>query len=185
MNGDPFYGSLTFVLAAMACAYLLIGGNLGERERVQRESLAALELECGRLLQRSSLYESAPWGFDHERYFLNRVVKLETSYDPDQLLSMLLGIEECFGREREGEAGYQGRVLDLDILYYDDRIIRDSTLKLPHPRIHERRFTLAPLHEVAPDLFDPLRQKDVRTLLEECPDPLEVKIFEKGCITST
>ncbi len=169
----------------MALAYLLIGGNLGERERVQQEALAALERSCGRLFHRSSLYESAPWGFHHERYFLNRVVSIDTPYTPNELLNQLLNIEGGFGRDREREAGYQGRVLDLDILYYEERIVREKSLTIPHPRIHERRFTLAPLCEVAPELFDPLRQKDVRTMLDECTDPLEVKVFEKGCITST
>lgn len=169
----------------MVPTYLLIGGNLGERERVQAEALLALEKGLGRIGECSALYESAPWGFDHERYFLNRVVRLDTELSPEELLEGLLHIEAGFGRERSKEKGYEGRLLDLDILYYGERIVAEPELRIPHPRLHERRFTLLPLAEIAGELFDPLREKRVRALLEACEDPLEVKVFDEGWITST
>ncbi len=178
---DPLFLSLF----EMARAYLLIGGNLGSRERIQKEAFDELERCCGSVFAWSSLYESAPWGFDHSQHFLNRVVALSTELPPEALLDELLSIEDRFGRERHREGVYQGRTLDLDILYYDDRIIRKEGLKIPHPHIPERRFTLSPLEEVAPDFLDPLRKKRVRTLLEECQDPIGVKVFASGCVTNT
>ncbi|MFB6258089.1 MAG: 2-amino-4-hydroxy-6-hydroxymethyldihydropteridine diphosphokinase [Flavobacteriales bacterium] len=174
-DGVPTFGSLNFEVSAMPRVYLLIGGNLGERERVQEEALRSVEAECGPAFSRSLLYKSAPWGFDHERDFLNRVVGIDSRHSPRGLLRQLLRIERP----------YQGRTLDLDILYFEDRIVREETLKIPHPRIPERRFTLLPLCEIAPGMEDPLREKSVRTMLGECPDPIEVKVFSKGCITST
>ncbi len=163
----------------------MIGGNLGPRERIQKEALRAVEESCGPVFTSSSLYESAPWGFDHERYFLNRVIGVDTSHTPLALLEELLAIEDTFGRERQEEGVYQGRILDLDILYYEERIVWEERLKIPHPKIPERRFTLEPLNEVAPEMTDPLTEKSVRTMIRECEDPLGVKVFEKGWITST
>lgn len=169
----------------MARAYLLIGGNLGEREKVQKQALDAIASECGEFFVRSSLYESAPWGFDHDRHFLNRVVGVETSLSPRTLLECILGIEDRFGRERKKEGVYQGRTLDIDILYYEDRIVREEGLKIPHPHIPDRRFTLLPLAEIAPQGMDPLREKSMEGMLRDCSDPNPVKVFEKGWITST
>ncbi len=169
----------------MGRAYILIGGNLGDRERYQSEALAHIEREAGSVRTRSSLYQSAHWGFEHEKDFLNRVVGIDTELSPKQLLERLLRIEDRFGRKRKGERGYKGRILDLDILYFEDLILDETDLKLPHPRIPERRFTLLPLNEIVPELMDPLRGRSVRSMLEACPDPLEVKVFQEGCITST
>lgn len=169
----------------MMRTFLLIGGNLGDRRRIQREALRALERSCGDIFVRSSLYESPPWGFEHERHFLNRVVGIETHHPPRALLEELLAIEKSFGRERKQEERYQGRTLDLDILYYEDKIVREADLKIPHPRIPERRFTLVPLSEIAPDREDPLQERKVRAMLADCEDPIGVKVLEEGCITST
>lgn len=169
----------------MARTRILIGGNLGDRERIQEEVLLVLEEEAGRIVARSSLYRSTPWGFAHSRDFLNRVLVLETERAPLDLLERLLRIEERFGRERRDERSYQGRYLDLDILYYEDRIIQEPSLKVPHPRIPERRFTLAPLDELEPGFLDPLREMTVKEMLEQCSDPLEVKVHDPTCVTNT
>jgi len=131
---------------------------------------------CGRVVKVSSSYESEPWGFEAEEWFLNRVIVIETSMSPEDLIRQLLDIERDLGRERHPEKeGYTSRTADLDVLYFGDKIILTETLTVPHPRLHLRRFALLPMCEVAPDLVHPVFGLTQTELLNRCPDTLKVR----------
>ena len=153
-------------------AILLLGGNQGHRRRMLTSARNQIELHAGRMLEQSSLYETEPWGFQAKQNFLNQVVVIETTCQPRELLEMLLDIEKELGRETAAPgSGYSSRVIDIDILFYDEQIIDTPSLQVPHPQLHKRRFTLEPLREVAPDLLHPVLQKTTTQLLNECQDP--------------
>jgi 2-amino-4-hydroxy-6-hydroxymethyldihydropteridine diphosphokinase len=157
----------------MKIVYLGIGTNLGEREFNLREALNRIELQIGLLTASSPVYETEPWGFDSDDKFLNMVVRVRTSLSPQALLKETGLIEASLGRIR-GENQYASRIIDIDILFYDDLIIDEVNLKIPHPGIAERRFVLVPLNEIAPDLVHPLLKNTVSSLLESCPDSSQV-----------
>lgn len=159
-------------------SFILLGSNLGERELLLEKAVEMITVSCGELLSMSRLYESEPWGFESENNFLNQVIMIKTDQGPHDLLKELLSIEAELGRRRlEGVVGYQSRPMDLDILYYDDLIIDDSDLILPHPRLHLRRFTLLPLCDIAPYFVHPLLQMTNKKLLDECNDISDVKVL--------
>ncbi len=153
--------------------FILLGSNLGERQIVLKEAGRNISKDIGEIVRKSSVYETAPWGFNVSELFLNQVVEVKTSLQPNVLLSRLLEIETSMGRLRENDA-YQSRIIDLDILFYNDLIISEPDLVLPHPRLHLRRFTLIPLNEIATDLVHPVFGKTIQTLLVECKDSLVV-----------
>jgi 2-amino-4-hydroxy-6-hydroxymethyldihydropteridine diphosphokinase len=154
----------------MGIAYLLTGSNEGDRAGYLQSAATQLRQVAGKLLQCSDIYESASWGFEHPSPFLNQAIKLETILDPNELLEILLQIEARCGRTRTNDEGYEARTLDIDILFYDDLVIETQDLDIPHPRLHQRRFTLKPMVEIAPDYVHPLLKKSISQLLEECPD---------------
>lgn len=159
----------------MAYSFILLGSNLGEREQLLKEAIAMIGESCGEVVSCSDIYETEPWGFVAENNFLNMVVKLETKLSPHDLLKELLSIEAVLGRRRDANVkGYASRPMDLDILYYDDMIINDEDLVLPHPRLHLRRFTLLPLCDISSDFEHPILKKTNKTLLEECEDTSQV-----------
>lgn len=153
---------------------ILLGSNIGDRQLALEEAKLMIYKRIGKLIQSSSLFESEPWGFKHKNYFLNQVIVVETSLPPHDLLKELLIIEKMLGRKREN-SGYSSRIIDLDILFYNNLIISEDYLKIPHPRLHERRFTLLPLDEILPDYIHPLLKKSVSSLLNECEDSLVVR----------
>ncbi|MBA3900505.1 MAG: 2-amino-4-hydroxy-6-hydroxymethyldihydropteridine diphosphokinase [Bacteroidetes bacterium] len=154
-------------------AVLLLGSNLGDTFDNLSQARLQLSRQTGKINLASSLYETLPWGFKHENNFLNQVLVLETEFGPLELLNRILKIEEALGRHRDGQ-GYQARVIDIDILYYNKEIIEDEFLKVPHPLLHERRFTLAPLTEVLPDFIHPVFKEDNKSLLRKCKDNSKV-----------
>ncbi len=159
-------------------SFILLGTNMGDRESLLRNAIMMINASCGEVVAQSKIYETEPWGFVAGNNFLNQVVMIETELKPHDLLKELLSIEAVLGRQRqEGVVGYQSRPMDLDILYYDDFIVDDSDLTLPHPRMHRRRFTLLPLCDIAPDLKHPVFDKTNRVLLEQCDDDSDVKIY--------
>jgi 2-amino-4-hydroxy-6-hydroxymethyldihydropteridine diphosphokinase len=153
-----------------------IGTNLGERETNLRESIAGIEKNIGPVLKCSSLYETEPWGFKSDNQFLNMVVLAETKLSPSGVLGAILMIEAFLGRIR-GDIQYASRIIDIDILLYDDTVVDEVSLKIPHPHMHERRFVLAPLCEIDPDLVHPVLKKTIASLLETCEDKSEVKKY--------
>ncbi len=157
---------------------ILIGSNQGQRELIISQSIKMLAGRCGEVFLLSSLYETEPWGFIAEQNFLNQVVALDTEKNPYDLLRELLMIEKELGRKRHEVEGYESRPIDLDILYYDDKIINDADLILPHPRLHKRRFALMPLCDIAADFIHPVFKRSNRELLNECEDTSEVKLYK-------
>jgi 2-amino-4-hydroxy-6-hydroxymethyldihydropteridine diphosphokinase len=156
----------------MNSSYLLIGGNEGDREAALSEARTHLETG-GAIAKASSLYETAPWGRTDQPWFLNQALLLETPADAPALLKTLLHIEERMGRKRLEK--YGSRRIDIDILFFNDAIVRLPDLVIPHPEIANRRFVLEPLNEIAPDFCHPVLHQTVRELLLACTDRLEVK----------
>ncbi|MGD0885037.1 MAG: 2-amino-4-hydroxy-6-hydroxymethyldihydropteridine diphosphokinase [Thermodesulfovibrionales bacterium] len=149
----------------MCVAYIGIGSNLGNREKNILRAVAVLS-EAGIVIkERSSLHETEPWGIKDQPKFLNMVLEGETDKEPAQLLEMLKKIERAIGREDTYRWG--PRIIDLDILFYDDLVINEPSLQIPHPHLHERAFVLKPLSEIAPEKIHPVFKKSVRELLSE------------------
>jgi len=140
----------------VARAYVGLGSNLGDRERTIRRALDELAAEPGvRVVAVSTLIDTEPVGPVEQPRFLNGVVELETTLAARDLLALLLDVERRFGRRREGVSPQGPRTLDLDLLVYGEAEVAEPGLDLPHPRLHERRFVLEPLAEVAPGLEVP------------------------------
>ena len=166
-------------ISAVETCYILFGSNLGDKNGIFDQACLYINNRCGHVVKVSAAYESEPWGFESEEWFLNRVIVLETLMTPENLLKELLEIERKLGRERHPEVeGYTSRTADLDILYYGQRVICTETLIVPHPRLHRRRFALLPMCEVAPDMIHPAFGRTQTELLEHCPDTLAVRKLE-------
>jgi 2-amino-4-hydroxy-6-hydroxymethyldihydropteridine diphosphokinase len=181
---------------------LLLGSNLGGRRRMLADAKEMIGRKAGSVVRESSLYETEPWGFESQHAFLNQVLALETHLEPQELMELLLEIEKELGRgsgsgpasvsgpgldhnnsypDKSGNnepggsnAGYSSRVIDIDILFYGQRIIDTPSLKVPHPQLHKRRFTLEPLSELYPNLVHPGFGKAISRLLDECHDHSQV-----------
>jgi 2-amino-4-hydroxy-6-hydroxymethyldihydropteridine diphosphokinase len=159
----------------MNISYLLIGGNQGDRLARLAEARELIIAADGQILVASALYETAAWGKTDQPDFLNQALEVATARDAPAWLLTLLTIEEHMGRRRAEK--YGPRIIDIDILFFNNSIIRDPGLIIPHPEIQNRRFALTPLEEIAPFLIHPVLQKTIRQLLAECTDPLAVKQF--------
>jgi 2-amino-4-hydroxy-6-hydroxymethyldihydropteridine diphosphokinase len=160
----------------MSVVYVLLGTNLGNKsENINQAKIFIRELNLT-ILKESGVYKSSPWGFDHPESFYNQVICLQTELSPDQLLIELLNIEKQMGRFRTAER-YEARIIDLDILFYDNRIVQSEKLSIPHPLLHQRRFTLEPLCEIAASLVHPVLKKSIYNLLNECEDSGIVKLI--------
>ena len=163
---------------ASESVFVLLGSNLGDRELLVNQACRMMGERCGEIVAKSRLFESEPWGFQSEHWFLNMVVRLATPLSPDALMQELLNIEKELGRDRTVQhEGYVSRPMDLDILYYGDEIIDTQLVIVPHPRLHQRRFTLLPLCDVAPDFVHPTIKKTNLQLLDECQDSGKVNIY--------
>ena len=157
----------------MNTAYILIGGNLGDRAAYLEQAVKEIEALCGSITRISSIYETAAWGNTKQPAFYNQAIQLTTLLPPETLLEQLLAIEIEMGRVRTQK--YGPRTIDLDILMIDDKVIDTPALTIPHPQLHNRRFALLPLTEIAPSLHHPVLDKTVSGLLENCTDTLDVQ----------
>lgn len=158
--------------------FILLGSNVGNREILINQAVRRISDVCGKVVGKSPVYESEPWGFDSEQWFLNQVVKIETELKPDELMKQLLAVELELGRDRvTPHEGYTSRPMDLDILYYGNQIIDTEYVTAPHPRLHLRRFTLLPLCDLAPDFVHPKFGIKNEELLRNCQDNGIVKRF--------
>lgn len=156
----------------MHTAYLLIGGNLGNRKSNLQQAAQLVEEYCGDIISISAIYETAAWGFTDQPTFLNQVLVLNTELEPEQLMQELLAVEKELGRVREQKMG--PRTIDIDILLIDDLVLQTAHLTIPHPALPLRRFALTPLAEVAPVKIHPTLKKTIAELLTDCPDTLAV-----------
>lgn len=157
----------------MNYAYLVIGGNMGDREQQLFHAARLLEERCGRIIDRSAIYETSPWGKTDQNDFLNQALVVETRLQARNFLKELLYIENLMGRNRKEKFG--PRIIDIDIIFFNHEIINEPELVLPHPQMSKRRFVLEPLNEVAPAYIHPVFYKTVSELLNACEDPLTVK----------
>lgn len=131
--------------------------------------------ELGPIIKLSSVYETAPWGKSDQPNYLNQGVQIETNFEPTELLSRCLKIEGQLGRVRDEKWG--ARLIDIDIIYFDNQIMNSKNLIIPHPRMAERKFVLEPLTEISPDFIHPLLKKTNKELLTDCKDQLSIKVF--------
>ena len=157
-------------------AYLLMGGNVGDTLSSLQHAIDILATDYGTILQKSRIYRTAPWGKINQQVFLNQAVLLETALTADALLTGLLHTEETMGRKRVEK--YGPRIIDIDILLYNNSVIKSPGLTVPHPQLQYRRFALAPLNEIASSIVHPVLNKTIQQLLQDCPDDLPVSVFE-------
>ena len=151
----------------MKTVYLALGSNLGDRRGNLRAAIESMTSAGISVLRESPIYETEPVGYTAQRWFLNMVVEAETALFPMQLLTRAGKIERTLGRVRTIPNG--PRTIDIDILLYGTAVVRTPRLDIPHPRMHERRFVLVPLADLAPDLRHPVSRKTVRQMLNEAP----------------
>lgn len=152
--------------------FIGLGSNLGDKEENIRRALLLLTEGGAESILLSSLYLAEPVGFRNQPWFLNLVAEVGTKLSPRELLSLAIEIEEKLGRERVINNG--PRTIDVDILLYRDRVVEEDDLVIPHPRLHLRRFVLAPLAEIAPDSIHPVLKKTVSEILNDLSDPARV-----------
>jgi 2-amino-4-hydroxy-6-hydroxymethyldihydropteridine diphosphokinase len=148
--------------------YLLIGGNMGERMANLAAARNRINIDCGRITASSSIYETEAWGYKEQPAFLNQALAIETSLEAEKLMEEILKIELALGRKREIPLG--PRIIDIDIIYFNDEIINSSNLTIPHPSMAQRKFVLMPLTEIAPAYIHPILLKTNEVLLKECGD---------------
>ena len=154
--------------------FLGIGGNLGDRIANLQQAVELIDKRIGQLSKISSIYLSEPWGFSHKKYFTNIIVELYTRQNPEEVLSNAQTIEYEMKRRRTGQ-GYQGRTMDIDILFYNDSIIDTDNLIVPHPRICQRLFVLLPMSEIYPNFRHPQTGQTMQELAKLCTDESKIK----------
>ncbi len=162
----------------MKLAAIGLGSNIEPRLEALEKSILWVESLIGKVIQKSKIYESEPWGVLNQSYFLNQVVLVETELNPLEVLQYLKKIEALMGRE-EGER-WGPRLIDLDLLFLDREIFHSSELLLPHPRLHERNFVLLPLQEVFSEWVHPTYQMNIRDLLRYCQDEGIVTLYREA-----
>ncbi|MCK9255694.1 MAG: 2-amino-4-hydroxy-6-hydroxymethyldihydropteridine diphosphokinase [Bacteroidales bacterium] len=154
--------------------YLGIGGNLGNRIENIQKTLSLIAEKIGKIEKLSSIYLSEAWGFQHKKYFTNIVIKLNTEKSPEKTLKLISEIELKLKRIRNSQ-DYEGRTMDIDILFYNNEIIKTKDLIIPHPHIQDRLFVLLPLSEIEKDLLHPIFKKTSLEILKECEDKGQIR----------
>ena len=150
----------------MAIAYLGLGTNVGNKRRNMITAAALLAERVGDILALSGFYETEPWGFESENFFLNAAVKLKTSFSPLEVLQITQQIEKELGRTEKSNGVYHDRIIDIDILLYGDEVLQIPELTLQHPLMHERKFVMDPLAEIAPFVVHPVLKERIIDLKE-------------------
>lgn len=156
-------------------AYLCLGGNLGDTVAIFAEAIDLLRSNGLTTDCKSSIYTSKAWGMENAPDFFNQIIRVKTLLNEHDLMQKLLQVERQLGRKRALSGQYESRTLDIDIILFNDEIINEEHLHIPHPRMHLRRFVLEPLAEIAPQLVHPLFHKTIGQLLKECPDTGHIK----------
>ena len=179
MNKNDYKRFNTFDLKIlrMKKVFLGLGSDLGDREDNLRQVVKVLGKSAGKITAVSPVYETEPVGFRGKGDFLNMVICIETFLSPPALLEKLMLTESQLGRIRS-ETRNISRIIDIDILLYGNEVINESSLIVPHPRMHERRFVLVPLNDIAPDLVHPVTGKTISELLAVCRDKGRIRLFK-------
>jgi 2-amino-4-hydroxy-6-hydroxymethyldihydropteridine diphosphokinase len=159
-------------------AYLILGGNIADRMEYLNRAKEELLVKPIRIIRLSSIYESEPWGSESQLYYLNQVIQIETSLSAEALLENIKMIEQKLKRIRSKTNRNADRTIDIDILFYNLQIITSDELEIPHPRLHLRKFVLVPMMELDPFLMHPIIHKTIKEILQQCDDPLKVKLFD-------
>ncbi len=158
-------------------AYISAGSNIGDRLQNCRKGIESLTASAkSRILAQSRFYMTEPVDYEDQDWFINLMVKLETALDPFQLLDQIETVQRAAGRMRDA-IRYGPRILDLDIIFFDDRIINSERLVVPHPRMHQRRFVLKPICDIDPTIIHPVLKKDMQSLLDRLGED-EQKVIE-------
>ena len=155
--------------------YLLLGGNMGDRISNLSTAKKLIEQKIGKITKRSSVYQTAAWGIKDQPDFLNQVLLVKTKLDALECMQQILAIENKIGRIRTIKNA--PRVIDIDILFYNDEIINLPNLVVPHPQIEKRKFVLIPMNELVADMIHPVLRRSINYLLSTCTDPLEVRLL--------
>jgi len=154
----------------MATVYIGIGSNLGDRKKNCFRAIELLQEKGINVTKSSSLYETEPWGVKNQPRFINMAIEIETKLKPKKLLRILKDIEREMGRNESTK--WSQRIIDLDILLFDNIVLNEDNLKIPHPLMHERDFVLIPLCEIAPHLKHPVLKLTVEELMQKFPNPI-------------
>ena len=162
-----------YICYNMNSVFLLLGSNLGNRLQLIQQAIEQIENDIAAVLKKSSVYQTASWGKTDAPDYLNQVIELHTDLSPRKILQLILNIEKRLGRDRQEK--WASRIIDIDILFYGQSIVDEDELKIPHPELHNRRFTLEPLAEIAPGLVHPLLKMNILTLKDKLKDNLHVK----------
>jgi 2-amino-4-hydroxy-6-hydroxymethyldihydropteridine diphosphokinase len=163
------------MILGMKRVFLGLGSNLGDRADNLQQAKNRIGESIGPVVSASSVYETEPWGFESDNEFINMVLCAETDLSPSGLLGRILMIESQLGRIR-CETRYSSRTIDIDILLYDSEIINEEALIIPHPRMHERRFVMVPMAEIAPLFIHPVLKKTMKSILKSCHDTCKVEL---------
>ena len=155
--------------------YLALGSNLGDRLHYLSTATHFIQQRIGRILQQSALYETDAWGVSEQPSYYNQVLEVETNLQAEEILTICLQIETELGRVRTSHWG--ARTIDIDILLHHSQIIDNQHLTIPHPRMHQRKFVLVPLSDIAPQKKHPIFRATIQTLLEQCTDTLDVRLI--------
>lgn len=156
--------------------YLGLGSNLGNKTKNLQKAKYEIMEQIGKILKIADLYETEPWGFENKNWFLNTVVEVETAFNEIETLKKCLLIEKKLGRVRSTQKNtYLSRIIDIDILFFDSKIINLPELCIPHPHIQNRNFVLFPLADIAPEFIHPKLRKTVKYLLQTCKDTTQIK----------
>jgi 2-amino-4-hydroxy-6-hydroxymethyldihydropteridine diphosphokinase len=152
--------------------YFIIGGNLGDRLALIEECKQKIKKILGPILRSSSIYESESWGETNNPNYLNQVLFIESKFSAKEVLEKALEIEKELGRTRDKK--WESRLIDIDILFFNDEIIEEKNLKIPHPHLQNRKFVLVPLNEIASEFVHPVLKTTISNLLDNCSDNLKV-----------
>ena len=156
--------------------YLLLGSNLGERAANIANAVTQLENQEVKPVKLSALYETEPWGNKNQPSFINQAGKFRTATSAAELIQLILKIEKEMGRKRTKK--WEPRIIDIDILFYGDKVITEKNLQIPHPELEKRKFALIPMSEIAPELVHPVLKKSIRDLLAASTDQMAVDFFK-------
>jgi len=159
----------------MNTIFLQLGSNMGERKEFLQSAIVLIVEEIGAIQKKSKVYESVPWGVDGQNNYLNQVLEIKSRFLVEEVLEKVLQIEDKIGRIRNEKWGE--RIIDIDILFFNDMVIEKEGLCVPHIHLHKRNFVLLPLQEIAPEFIHPKYQKTISELKQECRDSEKVEEY--------